>query len=183
MGRTKGARNKATEKWLAYWTSKKKWKGYFKARTEYFKKNPLEAIKSWIKPFDPIELAGVLTTTYVIHSIILNTAELFDRATNISKGLRLISGTPDWVSYLPWGNTPLGWISNLPFLLSTLLQGGVPEDRAQEIIDGLVKIAEEPESDSFLIWATSFSIAYYIQKHGIPDILGTIKGFLGLAAA
>jgi len=136
---------------------------------------------------DLLEVSAVLAGTYVIHSIILTTAELFERAENISKGLQVISNTPDWVNLLPFANTPLGWTSNIPFLIGelwTLLnKGDLPTERKEEIIDGVKTILETPEGDSPMLWAISFIIAYYVQKHGITNIFGTIQSFLGIKAA
>lgn len=185
MTRPKGSKNKATKKWEAYWLNKKKWKAYFKAKEEYLKKNPLEALKNWLKQIDPLEFAAIISTTYVIHAIIQTTSELFQRATNINSGIRIISGSPEFIKNLPWGNLPLiGNLYDLPFLINTILNAqNISEERKQEIIKGATTILKNPQDDSILLWAISFSIAYYVQKHGITDILGSIKGFLGIGAA
>lgn len=181
--RPKGSKNKATKRWEAYWLSKQKAKAWYQAKHEYLKKNPLESLKGWIKNIDPLELASVLATTYVIHGVITTTTEIYERVININQGIQIVAGTPDWVDWLPFGNTPLGLLSNLPWLINTLIQGGFSEEQAKNTVEGLKKIVEKPNTDSLFIWAVSFAIAYYVQKHGITDIIGSIKGFLGLAAA
>ena len=160
-------------------------------KTKADKKKPLDQLikeyaEKLIDKIDPLELASLLATTYVIHGIILNTTELFERATNITKGLSLISGTPEIVQALPFGNTPFGWTANIPFLLARIwdiwnLKENVSEETKEQIVEGAKKILEKPDTDSFYLWVLSFSIAYYIQKHGIPDIFGSIKAFLGIA--
>lgn len=146
-----------------------------------------EHIGKFIDRIEPIEFIGLLSTTWVIHGIILTTAELYERATNISKGLRVISGTPDIVKYLPFGDTPLAWASNLPFLISKIwdiyTQKGATDEQKQQIVEGTKKLLEAPDPESIDLWIVSLAIAYYIQKHGILNILNGVKGFLGLATS
>lgn len=186
MGRTKGSKNKATLKWEAYWLNKEKAKGILQAKAEEDRKHPerviLEWLKSLIKPIDITDLIAYLSTTYIIHGIILTSAELYERAKNIGKGLTLISGKPDILNNLPFADTPLGWVSDLPWLINTYIQAqNLSEERKKQIIEGLTKIVERPDPDSLYIWALSFAIAYYIQKHGITNIFSSIKAFLGFA--
>lgn len=154
-------------------------------RKNFNKNFPYEikkALIETIKKIEPLELASTLITTYVIHGIILSTAELFERAENIAKGLDIISSKPEAINIINPTSNPLGlitnWISNIPFLIAALIEG-VDQDTAEKLTEGLTKIAEKPESDSLYIWALSYAIAYYIQKHGITDVFGAIKGFLG----
>jgi len=142
----------------------------------------IETLKTLDIEIDPIEAVAVGATTYVIHSLILTTTELLDRVNNMSKGLRIISGTPEILGQLPFADSPIGWIGNLPFLIAQIFSGE-NEESQQRIIDGIKKITEEPNSDNFFIWAVSLVIAYYVQKHGITDILGAARSFLGLGAA
>jgi len=133
---------------------------------------------------DLLELAAVLASTYVIHGIILTTKELFERVENISKGLQLISNTPDWVNFLPFIDTPLGWTANIPFLLNELWnilnESELDQKRKEEIVEGAKTILEKPQSDDLMLWAISFVIAYYVQKHGITNIFSSIQAFLGI---
>lgn len=184
LGRTPGAKNKATRKWEAYWLNKNKAKAFYQAKMEYLAKNPLESLKTWLKDIDVLELAGTLALTYVIHNLIISIADFFDRAKSISDSVRVIAGTPDAVKWLPWGSIPLiGNFYDLPWIINTLLNKQEVPDNTKEVLVNLKKELDNPNTDSFFIWVLSFGIAYYIQKHGITDIFNTIKGFLGVATA
>lgn len=154
-------------------------------RKKKFDDSLRQHIGKFIDRIEPMEFLSVLATTYVVHGIILTTTEFLERATNISKGLRIISGTPDIVKYLPFSDTPVGWVSNIPFLVSRIwdiyTQKGATDEVKKQVVEGSKKILEEPDSDSIYLWAVSFAIAYYIQKHGITEIFGSIRSFLGLA--
>lgn len=144
-----------------------------------------EHIGKFIDRIEPMEFIGLLSTTYVIHGIILTTAELTQRATNISKGLRLISGTPEIIKYLPFGDSPFAWSANIPFLLGKLWdiynKKELTQEEKENIISGSKTILEEPDAESLDLWIISIAIAYYIQKHGILNIFSAVRGFLGFA--
>jgi len=152
-----------------------------------FEESLREHIGKFIDRIEPMEFLSTLATTYIVHGIILTSAELYQRTQNITKGLRIISGTPEIIKYLPFGDTPLAWAANIPFLASKLwdiyTQKEATKEQKEEIIQGATEIAKAPEADDLYLWAVSFAIAYYVQKHGIKDILGSVRAFLGFATA
>jgi len=165
--------------------TKARTKAYIKERGKHFPALIQERLLKLIDNIDLIELSATLATTYVVHGIILTSAELFDRATNISQGLRMVSGTPEWVSLLPFADTPLGWTANIPFLINTLWdllnqKEDFPQEQKEQIIEGATKILENPKSDTVYLWVLSYTIAYYVQKHGILNIFSAVQGFLGI---
>lgn len=160
----------------------------YKTKNKYILEEIKNRLIKVLANINPLELAATLATTYVIHGLILSTKELFDRATNISQGLRLISGTPEWVSFLPFADTPLGWTANIPFLIGQLwdilnAKEDISQEQKERIVEGATKILENPQSDSIYLWILSYAIAYYVQKHGITDIFKAVQGFLGVATA
>lgn len=123
------------------------------------KKKPLlesvrEHIGLMIDRIDPLEIAAVVGTTYVLHETILASTDVLNKIT------AKISMNPEWV---------IGALNPLAGLMLSLM----PKPEFPQELENI------KTPDSLFLWIVCFILAFIVVRHG-AELLGKLSGSGGI---
>lgn len=126
-----------------------------------------EHLGHWIDGINPLDLAAICATTYLIHGVVITSTTLMQTITNY------VTKTPEGIGLI-FGSAVAPFFG-IPGIVVHYLQQMINISNFSKTEQNQIKAFSQ--TTDFMIWIVSFALAYILIKHG-----GALIGMLGSEA-